>query len=123
MQGKIAPDLCMERPLVSESYYYNSPAPQPAMERVSIGEDKTTRLHDRFGEYLELSPFQLMDLVNFALQNQQFIKMNRDERFTLPLQDAYGNDIRLFGDEIDAIMRKLASRPPEPQDFSSTYNF
>ena len=108
---------------MSESYYYNSPAPQPAMERVNIGEDKTTRLHDRFGEYLELSPFQLMDIVDYALKNQQFIKANLDERFTLPFQDAFGNDIRLFGDEIDAIMRKLAEYPQAPQDFSSTYNF
>lgn len=107
---------------------YQMPAPgtaplKPAIERVLIGEDKTTRLHDRLGQFVEITPLQLVDLVNYAMQYKDFIKTYPNERYEMPFSDEFGNPFFIYGDEIDAIMRHLAEQPQMEEDHSGGYNF
>ena len=105
---------------------YQMPAPgtppaKPAIERVIIGEDKTTRLHDRLGQFIEITPVQLVDLVNYAMQYRDFIKTYPNERYEMPFKDEFGNALFIYGDEIDAIMRHLAEQAPMEEDHSDGY--
>lgn len=85
--------------------------PTPAYDRVAIGPDKITRLQDRHGQFYEIGGLELKALVEFAFANRDRILDNPEGRFTVPLADNFGNDIMLYGDEIDAIIRRLGEVP------------
>jgi hypothetical protein len=83
------------------------------------------RLQDRHGQFLEFTSQELQVIVMFAMENRDFILDNPETPFTVPIADNYGQDVRLLGDEIDAIMRRLSEFTIEPAtpDYSAQYNF
>jgi hypothetical protein len=105
---------------------YNTSGGIPALERVIVGPDRIARMQDRLGQYFEFGGNDLVALVDYAFANRERILAGPNDQFFIPVADNLGNDIRLFGDELDAIIRKIAQAPTQPvpqQGWSSGWNF